>query len=120
MPLKNLNDLNVFTTIVVGLFGVWGAFLNYIRRHETQKDLTKNQKISYFFTDFASSTGLAMLTYIALQGWGVNELLSVACAGFVSHQGTRAIYVAQIVIAEKLGLNRTIDAIKEEHEKENK
>jgi len=120
MPLKNLNDLNIFTTIIVGLFGTWGAFLNYIRRQETQKELTRTQKITYFFTDFASSTGLAMLTFIALQGWGVNELLSVAFAGFVSHQGTRAIYLAQIIVAEKLGLNRTIDAIKEEHEKEKK
>jgi len=121
MPHKNnLHDLSILSTIVVIFFGVWGAFLNYIRRTETQKNLTKTQKTVYFFTDFASSTGFAVLTYIALQGWGVNELISVAAAGFVAHQGTRAVYLGEIMLAEKLGLEKTVDIIKETHEKENK
>ena len=112
---NTLKDLSYLSTFVVALFGIWGAFLNYVRRSETQKQTTKKQKIIYFLTDFASSTGLAMLTFIGLQGYGVNELLSVALSGFVAHQGTRVIYVAQIIIVEKLGLNKTLDVIKEQH-----
>jgi len=120
MPHKNnLHDLSSLSVIIVLFFGLWGAYLNYIRRVLTNKNLTKTQKILYFFTDFASSTGFAVLTYIALQGWGINELLSVAAAGFVAHQGTRAVYLGEIMLAEKLGLEKTVDIIKETHKKEN-
>jgi len=121
MPHKNnLHDLSSLSIVIVLFFGFWGAYLNYIRRILTNKNLTKTQKIIYFSIDFTSSTGFAVLTYIALQGWGVNELLSVAAAGFVSHQGTRAVYLGQIIFAEKLGLDKTVDIIKEEHDKEKK
>ena len=120
MPHKNWNDLNNLSLILVAFFGFWGGFLNYIRRTKTNPNLTLKQRLFNFIVDAVSTSSFSIITYLGLIGYGVNDLFAVAVAGFIGHQGTRAIYVMEIFLAEKFGGNETIQAIKESHSKENK
>lgn len=99
--MDRLNNIDKTPLLVVILFGVWGAFLNYTNRELDPQNRSMKIKIMHFLIDFASSTGLSMLTFLGLEGYGFNELLSVAIAGFVAHQGTRAIYLVELIITEK-------------------
>jgi len=115
MPHKNLNDLNFVALILTFIFGLTGGVLNYMRRLKTYPEYTKTKKIVMFFVDVFTVGSLTIIVFIGLQGYGVNELLSVAIAGFVGHQGTRAIYLLEIVALEKLGSKEALNIVKEEH-----
>jgi len=116
MPHKNLNDLNVISLIVVIFFGFWGGFLNYLRRTKTHPNYTWKQKTFHFMVDAVSVSSITVIVYLGLIGYGLNELLSVAISGFIGHQGTRAIYVMEIFLAEKFGGDETVNVIKEGHQ----
>jgi hypothetical protein len=118
MKITNLKDLGVIALIIVGLFGVWGGVLNYARRMERYNRLKKRQKIFLFGIDLISSTGLALLTHILLQGVGVPETISVAIAGYVAYRGTQAVYILQLLIAEKVGSKELIKLAKDELEQQ--
>jgi len=115
MPHKNLNDLNVISLLLVIFFGVWGGFLNYLRRTQTHPNYTWGQKIFHFFVDAVSVSSITVIVYLGLVGYGINDLISVAISGFIGHQGTRAIYTMEIFLAEKFGGSETVNAIKEGH-----
>ena len=102
--MEKLNNIDKTPLLVVILFGVWGAFLNYTSRELDPQNRSMKVKFMHFLIDFASSTGLSMLTFLGLEGYGFNELLSVAVAGFVAHQGTRAIYLVELIITKETGV----------------
>jgi hypothetical protein len=112
-----LKDVPLFSTIVVLFFGLWGAILNFSRREQDLKERSLTRKIMMFFVDLLTSSGFAILTFYGCMGYGVNEVISVAIAGIVSHQGTRAIYIAELLLASKFGGNTVVEAIKEKEEK---
>ncbi|MRJ06262.1 MAG: hypothetical protein C6I01_01920 [Epsilonproteobacteria bacterium] len=118
MKITNLKDLGVIALIIVGLFGVWGGVLNYARRMEKYNRLKKRQKVFLFGIDLISSTGLALLTHILLQGVGVPETISVAIAGYIAYRGTQAVYILQLLIAEKVGSKELIKLAKDELEQQ--
>ena len=112
----HLKDIPVFSTIIVCLFGLWGAILNFARRQQDLKKRTMRQKISYFFIDLLTSSGFAILTFYACVGYGFDEPISVAISGIIAHQGTRAIYIGELLIASKFGGDTVVEAIKENKE----
>ncbi|WP_345993774.1 hypothetical protein [Sulfurimonas sp. HSL-1716] len=112
MPHNNFNDINYFSTLIAFLAGSWGAALNFFRRDH--KDRSFFKKLGFFIMDMFINVGLTMLAYIGLIGYGLNDLLAVAIAGFVGHQGTRTFYLMELIITEKLGAKQTFDEIKEE------
>ena len=114
---KNLNDLNILSLIVVSFFGLLGGFLNYLRRLKTHPEFKTKQKILYFIVDAISTSSFSVITYLGLVGYGINDVFAVAVAGFIGHQGTRAIYLLEIFVAEKFAGEETINAIKEEYKR---
>jgi len=116
MPHKNWNDLNTISLFIVTFFGFWGGFLNYLRRTKTHPEFTWKQKAFHLVVDAVSVSSITVIVYLGLIGYGLNELLSVAISGFIGHQGTRAIYVMEIFLAEKFGGDETVNVIKEEHQ----
>ena len=117
---KDWDNLNNLSLILVGFFGFWGGFLNYLRRSKAYPNISFKQRCFNFIVDAVSTSSFSIITYLGLIGYGVNDLFAVAVAGFIGHQGTRAIYVMEIFLAEKFGGSETIQAIKESHSKENK
>lgn len=115
MPYNNFNDINIFSTIIALIAGAWGAFLSFLKRDH--KDRSFKSKFGFFIFDMIVNIGLTMLSYIGLIGYGINDLLAVAIAGFVGHLGTRSFYLAELIIAEKLGAKYTFKEIIKEKEK---
>ncbi|MDQ7043995.1 MAG: hypothetical protein Q9M34_10770, partial [Sulfurimonas sp.] len=72
------------------------------------------KKTAIFFMDMTVNVGITMLVYVGCVGYGFNDLMSVAIAGFMGHQGTRSIYIVELIIIEKLGAKSTFENIKKE------
>jgi hypothetical protein len=103
-------SISAATYIIVFSIGIVGAILNFSRREWADQTLWR--KSVFFFVDVLSSGLLAVLSFYATIGMGLNEMLAIAISGIFAHQGTRAIYLIELLIAEKLGANKTFDEIK--------
>ena len=110
MPINSFTDLGNAATYAALFAGVWGAILSFLKRDIRKFSFPKT--IGLFFMDMAVNMGITMLVYIGAIGYGFNELLAVALAGFLGHQGTRSFYLLELIIAEKLGAKKTFDEIK--------
>jgi len=101
MPYSNIDDIPSKTSWIVFFFGIVGALINYGRR----KDKTFTQKVFLFISDLISSVMLSVITFITVIGFGGTEILAVGIAGFVAHQGTRAVYLIELIIAKKFNVD---------------
>ena len=113
---RNFNDIPIISIIIVTIVGIWGGLMNYNKRlaiaEIKQQELTLSKKVIHFFVDITSSAGIALIIYLGLTGYGLNELIATAVAGIFAHQGTRAIYLIELAIAEKLNLESVKEEIK--------
>ena len=114
MPEKHLSDVDNISLIFTTIIGTWGSILSFLKRERSGYSFLK--AVSMFLTDMFTNIGFTILTYLGLIGYGVNELLAVSIAGFIGHQGTRAIYLAELAIADKIGSKSALEAIKKENE----
>jgi len=114
MPDKHLSDVDNISLIFTTIIGTWGSILSFLKRERSGYSFLK--AVSMFLTDMFTNIGFTILTYLGLIGYGVNELLAVSIAGFIGHQGTRAIYLAELAIADKIGSKSALEAIKKENE----
>jgi len=111
----HIKDIPLFSTILVFIIGIWGAILNFSKREELKRDIALRKKITLFILDLTTSGGFALLTFYGCLGYGITEPLAVAIAGIVGHQGTRAMYLLELIIAEKFGGDSVVNAIKEKN-----
>jgi len=102
MPHKDLNNIPHFDGVVVMLLGLWGAIMNFVKRKSKQYSTTK--KVSLFIIDMLTSGGIAILTYLIIMGYTDNAYLAVGIAGVLAHQGTRAFYILEQIVEQKLGV----------------
>lgn len=117
MPNNNLNDLNIIALITTIGFGIWSAMMNYIGREKNGKEkIGLKQKVLHFIIDVISSTGIAMLTFLLMQGVGFNELISVGISGLMAYEGTRGITFLQIIFAEKIGATKTAEYLRKKND----
>jgi len=114
MPHNSFQDMDLTASTIAFIAGIWGAVLNFIKRDTTRHSVVR--KILTFIMDMLINVGITMLIYIGCVGYGFNELLSVAVAGFLGHQGTRSFYIMELIIAEKVGAKSTFEEIKKSKE----
>lgn len=107
-----ITDIPVVTYIIVLVIGLIGAVISFFRRDLSR--LSWGKRVVFFLLDVLSSGFLAVLAFSAAYGLGVNELVAVAISGIFAHQGTRALYLVELLIAEKLGAKQTFNEIKED------
>ena len=100
---NTIQDVPKLTYLVVLVLSLWGSILSFIQRSRDGLKRTLTQKLIMFLTDLISTMGLSIVTFCGAVGFGLNELLAVGISGFVAHQGTRAIYLIELLIADKLG-----------------
>ena len=96
MPTSNFSDMNSTASAIAFTAGMWGAILNFLKRDVSKIGIVR--KIGLFFMDTTVSMGITMLVYI----------------GALGHQGTRAFYIMELILAEKLGAKITYKALKDE------
>ncbi len=115
MPINNFSDMDHTASVIAIMAGMWGAILNFVKRDKREHSLTKT--VLYFIFDMIVNIGITMLIYIGCIGYGLNDLLSVAIAGFLGHQGTRSFYIMELILTEKIGAKRTFEKLSEDKEK---
>ena len=114
MPDKVIhNTIDDVSLIIPLIVGIWGSILAYLKRQ--RKDYTFLKSLSIFIFDMFTYIGFTLLIYLGLIGYGLNELLSVSIAGFIGHQGARAVYLVELVIADKLGSKSMAEEVKKEN-----
>jgi len=115
---EQIKDIPITLYIIVFGFGIWGAILNYFKREQDGIDRTIAQKIGNFLLDMISSMGLSVLSFLSLIGLGFNEIVAVAFSGWIAHQGTRAVYLIELLIAEKVGSKKLQEEANNKFKKE--
>ena len=110
MPFNHFQDMDNTASIIAAVAGVWGAILNFARRDNKTHSFFR--KLMFFMFDMTVNVGITMLIYVGCVGYGFNDLVSVAVAGFLGHQGTRSLYLMELIITEKLGAQKTFDEIR--------
>lgn len=109
-------DISTFTMNIIFALGLIGAVLNFLKRKVRKLSLLK--KLGLFAVDTLSSSTLAVISFYGVIGLGYNELLAIAVAGALSHQGTRAIYILELIVAEKFGGKQTFDELTKQKEEQ--
>jgi len=109
---KEMNIIGIFITLFLSFVG---SIVNFLRRDFKNKSVS--YKIIIFIVDAISSMSIGIMTFMIAQGYGLNELLSCGLASFFGHQGTRAVYLMEIIIAEKLGSKKALEKIEKDNVK---
>ena len=110
MPFNNHNDIPTLTFFIVLLLGFAGSIVNFAKRQK--RGMTIAHKLGLFLLDSITSGSLAVIGFYGALGIGFNELVAIASAGAIAHQGTRALYIVELIVAEKLGAKETFEEIK--------
>ena len=119
---KDWNDVNYISVFIISILAFLGAALDTKRYCKTHTNICEEStKIQNFIKltlhilfDFISIGAISLIVYIGMIGYGINELLSVAVAGFLATEGNKALYELKLLIADKLNSQ----ALKDELEKE--
>ena len=122
MPNKDWNNINHISVYIVSLLSFIGAVLNTKRHCNTNKDKCNSyKKIKLFFVvtshiifDAISVGAISLIVYIGLVGYGFNEFLSVAIAGFLAKEGNTAIYQFKLFLADKFNSSALMEELKKE------
>ena len=121
---KDWHSINYFSVILVTVLSFIGAGFNTKRYCVINKDKCgKHSKKKLFFVivshivfDAISVGSISLIVYIGLVGYGLNELLSVAIAGFLAKEGNVALYQFKIFVADKFGSDELLNELKKEKE----
>lgn len=104
--------IGVFITLFLSFVG---SIVNFLRRDFKGKSIP--YKLAIFAVDAISSMSIGVMTFLIAQGYGLNEILSCGLASFFGHQGTRAVYLIEIIIAEKVGSKKALEKIEKDNNK---
>ena len=119
---KNWNDVNYISVFIISLLAFLGSMLS-IKRYcktntevcEKKSSLPKIIKVTlHILFDFISISAISLIVYIGMIGYGFNELLSVAVAGFLATEGNKALYELKLLIADKLNSQALKDELEQE------
>jgi len=124
MPHKDWGNVNHISVIIVSFLSFLGAVFNVKRYCLINKEkCDKYSKsrlifliISHIVFDAVSVGTISLIVYIGMVGYGFNEFLSVAVAGFLGAEGNSAIYQFKLLVAEKLGANTLLQELQKEKE----
>ncbi len=124
MPNKDWNHINYISVYIIAILSFIGAVLNTKRYCNTNKDKCNSyKKIKLFFVvashiifDAISVGAISLIAYIGLVGYGLNEFLAVAIAGFLAKEGNTAIYQFKLFLADKLNSQALRDELEKEEE----
>jgi len=117
MPHRNFKDLDKIAIIFVVVASILSGILHFIKRKNTQKSFWKLLLI--FFADTTTTTIFAISTYLTLVGYDFNNIFAAGVSSLLAHNATRAIFLVELIIADKLGSPSAREAIKEEMRREN-
>ena len=86
----------MWVIIYVSFLSLLGGMAAYIRKKKSGK--IEKFSLLEFVGDMVISGFVGIITYLICKGVGLNEFLTAASIGIASHQGTRAIVLAEALI----------------------
>ena len=124
MTHKDWNSINYISVCIVSLLSFIGAILNTKRHCNTNKEKCNSYKktklffvvVSHIVFDAVSVGSISLIVYLGLVGYGLNEFLSVAIAGFLAKEGNTAIYQFKLLVADKFNSSALMEELKKEKE----
>jgi len=117
MPYKNFKDVDKYTLIFVLVISFLSGLITFLKRKKDQYGIKR--LIIVLLIDTLSSLLIGTIVYIGLLGYGTNNFLAAGISGMLAHQGTRAVFLIELAIAEKIGSQSAKDEIKKEMEANN-
>ena len=102
MPDKDLASYTLWTWAIVAIMALWGGVSSYLAR------LRKDRSLVYSTAEMIGEIVICVLfgvvAFLATQGFGYNELVSVSACAVGSHYGTRTAYILEQFVLKKLGI----------------
>ncbi len=105
MPENNLFNLppdSVFTACWVLIISMWGGVAGYIRK--IKQGVTKRFSITELLGEIVVSSFVGVITYFLCKSSGIDGMISAAIIGLSGHMGSRAIYMIEVFMRKKAGL----------------
>lgn len=106
MPQNNLFNLppdSVFTMFWVLTLSTWGGIAGYVRK--LKQGMTKRFSLTELIGEIVISSFVGVITYFLCKSSGFDETITAAIIGVSSHMGSRAIYLIEILVRKKSGLD---------------
>ena len=98
-----MTDTNIYIILAIGL---WGGLVNY-------HNINKKDTVT-LFSSIIISTGLSLITLLALNGYKIDHELSIAISGIVAYKGASSFYLLELILTEKFGARDTYEMLKRE------
>jgi len=116
MPHRDFRNLDKLPIVFVIATSLLSGVLQFLQR---KQKYTFGQALVRFFMDTATTLIIGISAYLAMVGYDLNNVLAAGVSSLIAHNGTRAIFLTELVIADKLGSQSAKEAIKEEMERKN-
>lgn len=84
---------------VIGL-SVAGGVANYLRKRKNGERRLVNRKA--FLIDIFVSAFVGVVTYLLCRSWTLDQYLTAALVGITSHMGSRAIFLFEQLVANRV------------------
>jgi uncharacterized membrane protein (DUF4010 family) len=106
MP-KNFMDFiqadSIFTMAWVVVLSMLGGIAGYIRK--LKQGMTKRFSVTELIGEMVVSAFVGIVTFFLCKSSGFEETLTAAIVGLSSHMGSRAIYIIEVLVRKKIGIN---------------
>ena len=116
MPHRDFRNLDKLPVIFVIAASLLSGVLQFLQR---KQKFTFKQALVRFFIDTATNLIIGISAYLTMVGYDLNNVLAAGISSLIAHNGTRAIFLMELIIADKFGSKSAKEAIKEEMEKKN-
>lgn len=103
MPHRDPQNYSFFDWILLVAVSIWAAVSSFIKRDLSKVSIKK--ALYFALQDFTISGGVATLTIMALQSYGIQQGLSYAIGGYAGHKATRFMYLIEIYLEKKVGID---------------
>ena len=116
MPHRDFRNLDKLPIIFVIAASILSGVLQFLQK---KQKFTFKQAIVRFFIDTTTNLIIGVSAYLAMIGYDLNNVLAAGISSLIAHNGTRAIFLMELIIADKLGSKSAKEAIMEEMDRKN-
>jgi hypothetical protein len=85
------------------MLSTWGGIAGYVRK--LKQGMSKRFSVTELIGEIVVSSFVGVITYFLCKSSSIDETITAAIVGVSSHMGSRAIYLIEILIRKKTGLD---------------
>lgn len=100
MTIKDPNNLNALTIVMMIVLAAWGGLVNYLTR--IKRGAVQSFSVVELLGEMCISCFSGMLVYLIGTNYGVPQLLLAAMVGVAGHAGGRTVFYLETVFNARL------------------